>query len=329
VTEQDPGDEVAWSAVADLNLKLGHYDEADNAVRRMIAIAPDNPNAYYLLGESHLFRGKYEEAAGEYRKALQADPGFGDAILRIADIEVLGNRPQAAVAQLEPMLASGKFAPSLRITAAFNLAALLRAQGRCPEALAALDRVHADIAAEQVRQALELSTRSRCLLDLHDVARALQLASASVEQSPGNSARYLLARGLAEIQGGRCRGGDRDHRCDSRPRSVQRHRPHRIQSRGLPAGSPALAAGGCRGSGHLAARSGGEGRLRVRRLRACARRSIGKTRELARCTHVRAPGDPARGLIRSQARPRTRAPRCRPAVGATGRLMAPITSESE
>ena len=202
LTEQDPGDEVAWSAVADLNLKLGHYDEADNAVRRMIAIAPDNPNAYYLLGESHLFRGKYEEAAGEYRKALQADPGFGDAILRIADIEVLGNRPQSAVAQLEPMLASGKFAPSLRITAAFNLAALLRAQGRCPEALAALDRVHADIAAEQVRQALELSTRSRCLLDLHDVARARQLASASVEQSPGNSARYLLARGLAEIQAG-------------------------------------------------------------------------------------------------------------------------------
>jgi len=79
LTEQDPGDEVAWSAVADLDLKLGHYDEADNAVRRMIAIAPDNPNAYYLLGESHLFRGKYEEAAGEYRKALQADPGFGDA----------------------------------------------------------------------------------------------------------------------------------------------------------------------------------------------------------------------------------------------------------
>jgi tetratricopeptide (TPR) repeat protein len=202
LTEQDPGDEVAWSSVADLNLKLGHYDEADEALGKLIAISPGNPNAYYLLGESRLFRGKYEDAIVEYRKALQADRGFGDAALRLADIEVLRNRPQDAIAQLQSMLAPGRFAPSLRITAAFNLASLLRAQGRCPDALAALDRVHADIAAEKVREALELGTRSRCLLDLDDVAQARRLASASVEKSPGNSARYLLARGKAEVAAG-------------------------------------------------------------------------------------------------------------------------------
>lgn len=198
LAEQDPGDEVAWSSVADLNLKLARYDAADEALRRLVAIAPDNPNAYYLLGESHLFRGRYDEAQANYRKALQADPSFGDAALRLADVDVLRNRPQAAIAQLEAMLA-GKFAPSLRITAAFHLAALLRAQGRCPQAMQALDSVHGDIAAESVRKALELATRSQCLLDEGDVARARQLADQAVEQSPGPATRYLFARGLAEI----------------------------------------------------------------------------------------------------------------------------------
>jgi tetratricopeptide (TPR) repeat protein len=198
LAEQDPGDEVAWSSVADLNLKLARYDAADEALRRLVAIAPDNPNAYYLLGESHLFRGRYDEAQANYRKALQADPSFGDAALRLADVEILRNHPQAAIAQLQAMLAT-KFAPSLRITAAFHLAALLRAQGRCPQAMQALDSVHGDVAAESVRKALELATRSQCLLDEGDVARARQFADQAVEQSPGAATRYLFARGLAEI----------------------------------------------------------------------------------------------------------------------------------
>ena len=198
LAEQDPGDEVAWSSVADLNLKLARYDAADDALRRLVAISPQNPNANYLLGESHLFRGRYDEAQANYRKALQADPSFGDAVLRLADVEVLRNRPQAAIAQLQAMHAT-RFAPSLRITAAFHLAALLRAQGQCPQAMQALDVVHADIAAESVRRALELATRSQCLLDTGDPARARQFADQAVEQSPGNATRYLFARGLAEI----------------------------------------------------------------------------------------------------------------------------------
>jgi tetratricopeptide (TPR) repeat protein len=199
---QDPGDEVAWSSVADLNLKLGHYDEADEALRKLIAISPANPNAYYLLGESRLFRDKYDEAVVQYRKALQVDPGFGDAVLRQADIDVLRNRPQAAIEQLQAMLVAGKFAPSLRISAAFNLAALLRAQDRCPDAMQALDRVHADIAAEKVREALELATRARCSLDAGDHATARRLAMDAVARSPGKATRYLFTRGLTEVAAG-------------------------------------------------------------------------------------------------------------------------------
>jgi tetratricopeptide (TPR) repeat protein len=40
---QDPSDEVAWSAVADLRLKLGRYDEADEPIAKFLALSPDNP----------------------------------------------------------------------------------------------------------------------------------------------------------------------------------------------------------------------------------------------------------------------------------------------
>ncbi|HSR65059.1 MAG TPA: tetratricopeptide repeat protein, partial [Xanthomonadaceae bacterium] len=167
LVQQDPGDEVGWSAVADQSLRLGHYARADEAIARLLQIAPDNPNAHYLAGESAFLRGQLERADARYREALEHDPAFGDARLRLARIDVLRNQPQAAIAGLQSML-GGRFAPSLRISAAFDLADLLRASGRCDEALHALDQAHADIAAEQVRAALELATRARCALDAGD-----------------------------------------------------------------------------------------------------------------------------------------------------------------
>ena len=199
---QDPGDEVAWSSVADLNLTLGHYGQADEALRKLMAISPENPNAWYLLGESRVRRGKYDEAIVQYDKALQVDPGFGDAVLRQADIDVLRNHPQAAITRLQSMVDAGRFAPSLRISAAFNLAALLRAQDRCPDALQVLDRVHTDIAAEKVREANEMATRARCHLDAGDIDTARRLAIESVAKSPGKATRYLFMRGLVEVDAG-------------------------------------------------------------------------------------------------------------------------------
>jgi tetratricopeptide (TPR) repeat protein len=40
---QDPGDEVASSTVADLNIKLGRYDEAGQSLQKFLQLSPDNP----------------------------------------------------------------------------------------------------------------------------------------------------------------------------------------------------------------------------------------------------------------------------------------------
>ncbi|MGN6513905.1 MAG: tetratricopeptide repeat protein [Lysobacteraceae bacterium] len=201
LVQQDPGDEVGWSAVADQSLRLGHYPRADEAIARLLRIAPDNPNASFLAGESAFLRGRLDEAATRYREALRHDPAFGDAQLRLARIDVLRGQPQAAVAGLQSMVA-GDFAPSQRISAAFDLAGILRASGRCADALRALDQAHAVIAAEQVRVSLELATRARCALDAGDAASARALAQQAVARSPGPPVRYLYVRGLAELAAG-------------------------------------------------------------------------------------------------------------------------------
>ena len=198
LVQQDPGDEVGWSAVADQALKLGRYDRADAAIQRLLALAPDNPNAHYLAGEAAFQRAQFDAATAAYRKALALDPRFGDAELRLARIDALRNQPQAAIARLQRMV-GGEFTPSLRISAAFDLADLARAAGRCADALAALDRAHAAIAAEQVRVALELATRARCALDTGDAAGARALAQQAVARSPGPPMRYLYVRGIAEL----------------------------------------------------------------------------------------------------------------------------------
>jgi tetratricopeptide (TPR) repeat protein len=198
LVQQDPGDEVSWSAVADQALKLGRYDRADAAIERLLAIAPDNPNAQYLAGEASFLQARFDPAAAAYAKALKLDPSFGDAELRLARIDALRNQPQAAIARLQRMV-GGDFAPSLRVSAAFDLADLARAEGRCTDGLAALDRAHADIVAEQVRAPLELATRARCALDAGDVAHARTLAQQAVTQSPDPPTRYLYVRGLVEL----------------------------------------------------------------------------------------------------------------------------------
>ena len=249
--------------------------------------------------------------------------GFGDAALRLADIEVLRNRPQAAIAQLQPMLAPGnsrrRFGSRPRSTWRRCCVRRDAARRRWLRWIACMPTSPR----EQVRQALELSTRSRCLLDLRDVARARRTGR-RVRGAVAGQFRPLPARArTGGNPGGRCRGGDRDHRCDSRPRPVQ-------PPPTAPNTKPPLT---CRVS---CACSRGTSRGRSPSLRAAVAKggyeyddyalalagALAQARKRARCTHVRAPGDAARGPVRPQAGPGARAPRRCPAAGATGRLTA-------
>ncbi len=197
---QDPGDEVAWSSMADINLKLGRYDAADEPLAKFLALSPDNPNAHYLVGDSKFYRKLFDEAVPAYQRVLEIDPAFSDATLRLAQVDVLRGRPEDAIARLVADAESTSLPPDSRISAALNAAELLRAEQRCPQAETLLTGLAADIAAEQVRESYALSIRAGCRLDAGDAAGARELASIAIEKAVGKPTRYLYTRGRAELR---------------------------------------------------------------------------------------------------------------------------------
>lgn len=199
---QDPRDEIAWSSIADLTMKLGRFDETDEAAAQLLKLAPDNPNTHVVLGDAQFMRGQFDQAQPHYAKALQLEPTFGDVILQQARAEVMSGTPQPALERLSAMTANGAMPGSLRITAAMERANLLRALGRCPDAVRAVDAVQPLLDAERIRVAYGQWLRAMCALDAGDAANARRLAADAVAHSPGAPTRYLHARGLAEIAAG-------------------------------------------------------------------------------------------------------------------------------
>jgi len=202
LTQQDPGDEVAWSAVADLSLKLDRFDSAEPALAKLRELAPENPNTPFLAGDAQLFRERFDEAAKQYEESLRLDPSFGDAALRLAQIEVLRGRRAAAIERLRAIAGSESFSTSFRTSAVEDLASLLRADGRCDEAEQALDLLQPQIDAERIRIAYVLWLRAQCRLDGGKPDEARKLAIEAIDKAWGRKTRYVLARGLAELAAG-------------------------------------------------------------------------------------------------------------------------------
>jgi len=200
LVSQDPGDETAWSSVADLNLKLGRYDAAVEPLDRLVLLAPLNPNTHFLVGDLHFFRQEFELAVPAYQKALELDPSFGEAIQRLAQIDVFRGRLAAAIARLRKIAEAVDTPPTHRTTAAIDAAQLLRADGRCREAEELLIALAPQFEAEKITEGLALSIRARCRLEASDLPEALRLAQAAVTGFPGRPTRYLLTRGLVEIE---------------------------------------------------------------------------------------------------------------------------------
>lgn len=199
---QDPGDEVAWSAIADLNLKLGRHDAAEQAIAKFLGLSPQNPNAHFLAGDAAFLRGRLDEARPSYAKALELDQAFIDATQRIAQIDVLEGKNADAIELLVTTARTGTMTTASRTTAAIDAADLLRAEGRCTEADALLVGLEAQFVAEQISLGRALSIRASCRLDAGDPAGARELATAAVANAVGAAPRFLLIRARAEIAGG-------------------------------------------------------------------------------------------------------------------------------
>jgi tetratricopeptide (TPR) repeat protein len=196
LTEQDPGDEVAWSSLAHLALKLERYAEAQAAIERLRQLAPDNPNTHFLAGDYHYYQRQFDLAGPAFEEALRVDPSFGFAVERLAAMEMLDGRNAAAIERLSVASRSTQFSSEHRITAALDLVGLLRAEGRCDEADDAIAAVREALESEGVRKPLADLALAYCRMaqGLNAEAAAL-LASAESSAPSGRGSRYLFARG--------------------------------------------------------------------------------------------------------------------------------------
>jgi len=82
-------------------LGLNRYDEAIAEHQRYVELAPKEPNSHDSLGMSYQQSGRYAEATSEYNAALRLNPKFEPAIIHLGDLYSEEGRYRDAVHQYE------------------------------------------------------------------------------------------------------------------------------------------------------------------------------------------------------------------------------------
>ena len=199
----EPGNHVSPSVLGVAHLALREFSRAVQELRRYVEMEPGRANAHHLLGDAYRSQGELDLASQEYARALEIDPTFHFATSNLALIDVFRGKPADAERRLEPVVPDGRVEARHRINAAFDLAFLRRAGGRFREAGAVLEQVEDLIAGEKVREAMALSVRGLCAMEMGDLKAAGRLIDEALARSPGVPTRYLFARGLLELRQGR------------------------------------------------------------------------------------------------------------------------------
>jgi TolB-like protein len=80
---------------------LGRSDEAIEVGRRAVDLDPLNADSWENLGETKFFKGQLDEAAADFKKALELNPDVVAAHMVLSQIYVMQGRPQDALPEVE------------------------------------------------------------------------------------------------------------------------------------------------------------------------------------------------------------------------------------
>jgi tetratricopeptide (TPR) repeat protein/SAM-dependent methyltransferase len=89
-------DAEAWYVLSNINGRLGRIEEVEECCRRAIALRPDLSEAYVNLGHVCLIQGKPDEALAQYQAAVKINPGYPDVYFNIGNILREQGRPAEA-----------------------------------------------------------------------------------------------------------------------------------------------------------------------------------------------------------------------------------------
>jgi serine/threonine protein kinase/predicted Zn-dependent protease len=199
---QEPENEFVWSALGTYLILSGRAEEAVAPLNRYQALAPDDPHPYTLLGDLERQRGNYEAAEANFRKSLERQPTFSLARVGLSQTIALSGRFEEASRLSAELMADKEVEPEDRITAAFDLANVRRAEYRFEESLAPLSALEREIREERIREPLALATRAMSAMELGRDDEAARWLDEAVEKATGPSSRYRFARGLLHLKRG-------------------------------------------------------------------------------------------------------------------------------
>jgi tetratricopeptide (TPR) repeat protein len=140
--EHQPGLALAWYNLGLMLTRCVRHKEALDALKRAVALAPDNMDARALLGDLLRMRGDTEASAAEYRKVLAEQPWAGMAWWGLADLRT-GMLGPDDVERMRAALRNSQATDPDRIAIGFALAKALDEQGQYSESMDALQRANA------------------------------------------------------------------------------------------------------------------------------------------------------------------------------------------
>ncbi len=97
----EPGDSEIIRLAASSAALLGRFDEALPLNRRAVDLDPLNANSWESLGETEFFIGQLDQAAADFKKALELNPAVGAAHMVLSQMYVMQGRPQDALPEIE------------------------------------------------------------------------------------------------------------------------------------------------------------------------------------------------------------------------------------
>ncbi|HVE11959.1 MAG TPA: tetratricopeptide repeat protein, partial [Elusimicrobiota bacterium] len=225
--ELDPQSASMRQQAAELALESGNMEKAASLAEGFVALAPNDPQAYLLLGNVRWARGELPQAQAAFEKALAIKPDFRDALLALGNL--LGAQsPDKARKYLKQYLATN---PDNAAEAEYQLAMIEQKAGDNAAAVAHLkaanrldpDNVQPLLALAQVYEVagdtlaalgayedvLKRDPRNAALLDRvgelrysrGELAEAKELFQRAREAAPGNPAACLWLALIAEQEG--------------------------------------------------------------------------------------------------------------------------------
>lgn len=193
-------DPSVWMALGERLLDFGELDDAEEALQKYVTMAPDDHFAVALLGNLAQLRGQYSESIDFYAGSLTLKPRFAVATLGLARSRYLQGEVVEAETLWSQLIDDVDQAAGYRIDAAFDLAGVLRGQGRFAESAEPLDAVADIVRQEGPRTAMMLSTLGGIALERGDPKRAAVQIEQAIAEAPIVPTRYLFARGWLELE---------------------------------------------------------------------------------------------------------------------------------